>query len=81
MSDAECIQAAYEDAMQANFKLLMAALVQQSQNEAVAQFTKAVQLAKTAKTLALGLLDAPPPTAAADQMPGQKRQRRAARQP
>ena len=72
-SDADCIQAAYEDAMQANFKQLMGALVAQGEDEALGQFSKAVQLTRNAK--ALGAINAPLGAAAAE-APAPKRQRK-----
>jgi hypothetical protein len=83
MSDAECIQAAYEDAMQATFKSFVSNLLSQGDNKALSEFTSGLQLVRTAKTLALGVIQNPPsgvavPSAAAvlDKIPPKHQRKR-----
>ena len=79
MSDAECVQAAYEDALQATFKTFVANLVTQGDTKALSEFTSGLQLVRKAKTLALGVIDGSPAVAGAAETPSPKRQRRANR--
>jgi hypothetical protein len=65
MSDAECIQAAYEDAVQATFKSLVANLVSQGDDVALAEFSGGMQLVQKAKALALAIIGNQPPASPA----------------
>jgi hypothetical protein len=64
MSDAECIQAAYEDAIQATFKSFVSNLAAQGDGTALSEFTSGLQLVRKARTLALGVVQPAPSEAA-----------------
>jgi hypothetical protein len=60
MSDAECIQAAYEDAIQATFKSFVANLVSQGDDVAIAEFSGGIQVVQKAKALAFAIVQNSP---------------------
>jgi hypothetical protein len=76
MSDADCIQAAYEDAIQATFKSFVSNLLSQGDNKALSEFTSGLQLVRKAKTLALGVVQNPPSAEAAVARAAPKRARK-----
>ena len=65
MSDAECIQAAYEDVVQATFKSFVANLLSQGDDVALAEFSGGMQLAQKAKAFALAIIGNQPPASTA----------------
>jgi hypothetical protein len=77
MSDADCIQAAYEDAIQATFKSFVSNLLSQGDNKALSEFASGLQLVRKAKTLALGVIQNPPSGAAVlDKIPPKRQRKR-----
>jgi hypothetical protein len=80
-SDADCIEAAYEDAVTALYKQFFTNLTGQPKNEKelLANFTTGVQLAKRAKTLALGIVQVSEPAVAVADKVTQRPRRKPAR--
>ena len=76
MSDADCIQAGYEDAIQATFKSFVSNLLSQGDNKALSEFTSGLQLVRKARTLALGVVQAAPSAAAVAARAAPKRTRK-----
>ena len=79
-SDADCIEAAYQDALTALYKQFFTSLTGQPKNEKelLANFTTGLQLAKRAKTLALGVVEASGPAVLAVKKVTQRPQRKPA---
>lgn len=80
-SDADCIEAAYQDAVGALFKQFFTNLTAQPNNEKqlLASFSNGLQLAKKAKELALGVAQPFPSVAALAEAGAPRRRRKAAK--